>query len=109
MGRLRLENRVNMLKHELQKQFRIKARDARKKQALDMLHREQAETKDLLKKMKKQKQQEEEQRRRECQNRKSAANARINYRKQQTLEYKKTMAHNAKLEAKIREELLRTE
>ena len=102
-NRLRLESRVHMLKKELQKQFRNKARKDRKEEALEILYNEKRETRKSIEKIKKQRKKESEQKRIQFQRRRSSDAARLKHRKEQSLEKKKLLADNARYESRIRE------
>ena len=102
-NRLILESRVHMLKEELQKQFRNKARKNRKEEALEILYKEKRETRKSIEKIKKQRGKESEQKRIQFQRRRSSDAARLKHRKEQSLEKKKLLADNARYESRVRE------
>ena len=103
--KLRLHNRVEMLKKELARAFRQKAREDRKREHLEMIHREQLETKKRLEDAKQKKEKQLEKKRQVFAKRNSVNEQRLKVRKSKNLEYKKALAQNVRFQSKIREKV----
>ena len=103
--RLRLQNRVSMLKKELQRALRQKARKQRKEEQLEIMHREQQQTKSQLDKIKQQRQKKVLQNRKRFAKRNEKMKSTLEQRRSETLVYKQQLARNARYQSEIREKV----
>lgn len=103
--KLRLQNRVNMLKKDLAKKHREKAREQRKKQQLQILHEEEMERRKQLDKIKQRREKEVNRKRALHQARTNQNQQKVEQRKRENLEYKRALAQNARFQSKIREKV----
>lgn len=102
---LRLQSRLATLKRELARVYRQKMREDRKKEQLEMIHREQIETRRLLNKLKRQREKEIAKNRIKFAKLKKANKDSLKMRKASNLEYKQQLAQNTRYQSKIREKV----
>lgn len=103
--KLRLQNRISMLKKDLAKKYREKAREQRKKEQLEILHEEEMERKKQLNKIKQRREKELSRKRTLYQARTSQNQQKVQQKKRENLEYKRALAQNARFQSKIREKV----
>lgn len=101
--RLRLQNRVSMLKKELQRALRDHARKESKEEQLEMMHREQEATRKVLDQIKIRREKQIMKNRRKFKKRKEMAKIQKQKKLDDALAYKKQLAKNARLQSQVRE------